>query len=79
MGVTVNSYESARLFGRNVSSPPSSPKSNKPTETGGKLSKVSLFGLMFDPEYGGDIFLRNVGFSPNYTALCNPAVGLTNS
>jgi hypothetical protein len=54
------------------SPPPASPKgktSNKPTETGGKLSKLSLFGLLFDPEYGGDMFLRNVGFSPNYTAF----------
>jgi hypothetical protein len=26
-------------------------------------------GLLVDPEDGGDIFLRNVGLSPNYTVL----------
>jgi hypothetical protein len=25
--------------------------------------------LLFDPEVAGDIFSRNVGLSPNYTAL----------
>jgi hypothetical protein len=28
-----------------------------------------LLGLLFDPEDVGDIFLRNVGLSPNYKAL----------
>jgi hypothetical protein len=28
-----------------------------------------LLGLFFDLEDGGDMFLRNVGLSPNYTAL----------
>jgi hypothetical protein len=28
-----------------------------------------LHDSLFDPEYGGDVFLRNVGFCPNYTAL----------
>jgi hypothetical protein len=32
-------------------------------------SMVFLLGLFFDLEDGGKILLRNVGFSPNYTAL----------
>jgi hypothetical protein len=28
-----------------------------------------LLGLFFDPENGGGMFLRNVGFSPDYTEL----------
>jgi hypothetical protein len=28
-----------------------------------------LFGLLFDPEDGDDMFLRNFPISPNYTAL----------
>jgi hypothetical protein len=28
-----------------------------------------IFGLEFDPEDGGDTFLRNVGITPNYAAL----------
>jgi hypothetical protein len=28
-----------------------------------------LFGLLFGLEYGSDIFLRNVGVSPNYTVI----------
>jgi hypothetical protein len=28
-----------------------------------------LLGLLFEPEAGGEIFLRNVEVSPNYTAL----------
>jgi hypothetical protein len=32
--------------------------------------KLRLFlGLLFDSEDGGDMFLRIVGLSPNYTAL----------
>jgi hypothetical protein len=30
-----------------------------------------LLGSFFDPEYGGDMFLRNVGLSPNHMML-NP-------
>jgi hypothetical protein len=37
-----------------------------------------FLGLLFTPEDGGDIFLRNVGFSPNYMATAvrtsNPAI-----
>jgi hypothetical protein len=28
-----------------------------------------LLRLLFHPENGGDVFLRNVGLSPSYTAL----------
>jgi hypothetical protein len=36
-------------------------------------SSASLFSLHFHPEDGGDMFVRNIGLSPNYTALqpCN--------
>jgi hypothetical protein len=37
-----------------------------------------LLGLLFDPEYGGDTFLRNVGFSHNYKAL-QPRTAARNS
>jgi hypothetical protein len=36
------------------------------------LSPVSaciLLGSLFDPEEGGDMFLRNIGLSHNYTAF----------
>jgi hypothetical protein len=36
------------------------------------LSPVSagfLLGLLFDPEEGGDMFLRNIEISPTYTAV----------
>jgi hypothetical protein len=51
-------------FQRNMS-PPSSESKNKPS-----LPPVSgfLLRLLFDPEEGRDIFLRNVELSPNYTA-----------
>jgi hypothetical protein len=29
-------------------------------------SPRSLLGLLFNPQYGGNMFLRNVGLSPNY-------------
>lgn len=30
-----------------------------------------LLGLIFDPDYGEDLFLQNVGISPNYVELYN--------
>jgi hypothetical protein len=36
----------------------------------GRLRVLFFFtGLLFCPEGGGDMFLRNVGLCPNYTAL----------
>jgi hypothetical protein len=37
------------------------------TVPGDKLTPP--LGLLFDPEEGSDLFLRNVGLSPKYTAL----------
>jgi hypothetical protein len=41
-------------------------------EAGGELQPASasfFLGLLFNPEYGRGMSLRNVGLSPNYTAL----------
>jgi hypothetical protein len=46
--------------------------SKKSAEAAVKFSlhiMLFLLGLMFYPKDGGDICLRNVGLSPNYTAL----------
>jgi hypothetical protein len=45
--------------------------SKKPAEAAGKLSSLDdfLFGLIFNPEDGGNMSFRNVGLSPNYTPL----------
>jgi hypothetical protein len=40
-----------------------------PCSWGRELCFCLLLGFLFDPEDGVDIFLRNVGLSPNYTAL----------
>jgi hypothetical protein len=63
--VSVTPFSSERLR-RNISPPSSGSKSKaskKPGKAGGKLS------LLFYPEDGGDMFLRNVGFSPNFMEL----------
>jgi hypothetical protein len=49
--------------------PPLSRSKNKPSYFGLPPSATYLLGLHFDREDGGDILLRNVGLSPNYTAL----------
>jgi hypothetical protein len=38
----------------------------------GCLLLLPIFRLFFDREDGGDIFLRNVRLSPNYTAYNRP-------
>jgi hypothetical protein len=56
-------------FRRNVSFPSLQSKSElskKQAEAGGKLN---FLGLFFDPEYGRDMLLRNVGLSPNAWSL----------
>jgi hypothetical protein len=63
------------MFRKNISFPSSLSKSKpnkKSAKTGGKPSPISpgfLILSLFNPEDGGDIFFRNVGLSPNYTAL----------
>jgi hypothetical protein len=50
-------------------SPSSGSKSKprkKPAKAGGRLT---LVGILFDSECGGYMFLRNVGLTPNFTAL----------
>jgi hypothetical protein len=73
--VTPCSSEGTRRFGR--TSPPrsgsKSKQSKKPAEADGKLSQLSfppasagfLFGLLFDPEGGGDMSFRSFPLSPN--------------
>jgi hypothetical protein len=63
------------MFRRNISSLSSGSKSKprkKPAEAELSLQPNSanyLHGLLFYPEDGGDMFLRNVGHLPNYTPL----------
>jgi hypothetical protein len=42
---------------------------NRATLSLSHISAYFLFNLLFDPEYGDGMFLRNVGLSPNYTAI----------
>jgi hypothetical protein len=54
--------------------------SKKPAEAGNKFSlsllhvSADLFRLLFNLKDGGEVFLRNVGLSPNYTTL-QPRIG----
>jgi hypothetical protein len=43
-------------------------QSKKLAKAGRKLS-LFVFGLLFDPEDGGDMFFRNVKLPLNYTTL----------
>jgi hypothetical protein len=53
------------IFRRNLPSPSSGSKIKA-----SKLGLLSrLLACLFDPDDGGDMFLRNVGLSPNYTAM----------
>jgi hypothetical protein len=42
---------------------------NKPSNKPVQAAVASLLGLLFNPENGGDIFLRIVRLSPKYMAL----------
>jgi hypothetical protein len=65
------------MFWRNISPPSSWQRINraeKSVKAGGKLSHLFhsgfLFSLFFDPEDGGDMFVRNIGLlSTDYTTL----------
>jgi hypothetical protein len=48
---------------------PCSLKSAEPELSCLPVSDGLLLGLLFDHEYGGDIFFRNAWLSPSYTAL----------
>jgi hypothetical protein len=53
----------------------SSERKNEPSKSQQKMLNFPpattglLSGLLFDSEEGGDVFLRNVGLSPEYTLL----------
>jgi hypothetical protein len=44
----------------------------KSAEAGGKLG--FLVGLLFEPQDGSDMFLQNIGLSPNYSATTQKIV-----
>jgi hypothetical protein len=63
------SFLDSPTFRSNISPPYSESKrklSKKLIEIGGKMNQLDI---NFDPDYGGDIFLRNIRLSPNYMAL----------
>jgi hypothetical protein len=61
-------FEDIPAFRRNIS-PPSSGSKGKPSSVSHWFSSGFLFGLLFDTEDGGYMFVRNVGLPPAYTAL----------
>jgi hypothetical protein len=68
------STETQPTFRRNMS-PQSSGSKNKPRKTSEWKQAASrggiLVGVSLDPEHGGDMFLRNVGWLwTDYTTLC---------
>jgi hypothetical protein len=69
--VTPRNLEESSTFWRSISllSAESKNKSRCQKETGALLATRMLLGLLFDPEDGGDTFLRNVRLFPNYTTL----------
>jgi hypothetical protein len=76
VGRTAVQFENSQTFRRNVL-PQFSGSKDKIRKKLAEASKLSLLHasttlllvLVFGPEDGGNVFLRNVGLSPNYTTL----------
>jgi hypothetical protein len=68
MGYNFVDFGGNPTFRRNMSHPFSGQKCKVNKETSRNRQQVELFLLIY-LKNGGDIFLRNVGISPNYAAL----------